>query len=91
MGGIHLLMIRLIYAGGLRLKEAVRLRVKDSDFQRSSIVIRAAKGDKDRETLFPEVLQEDVKKQLEAIRTLYDQDREDDGSIVKYDCQTEGL
>ena len=34
MGGIHLLKIRLIYAGGLRLKEVVRLRVKDLDFQR---------------------------------------------------------
>ena len=34
MRDIHLLMIRLIYAGGLRLNEAVRLRVKDLDFQR---------------------------------------------------------
>lgn len=78
MGGIHLLMIRLIYAGGLRLNEAVRLRVKDLDFQRGCVVVRAAKGDKDRETLFPESLQKDLNEHLESIRPLYDADREAD-------------
>jgi integrase len=54
MRGLHLLMIRLIYAGGLRLNEAVRLRVKDLDFNRGCVTLRAAKGDKDHETLFPD-------------------------------------
>jgi len=91
MKDVHLLMIRLIYAGGLRLNEAVRLRVKDLDFQRGCLIIRAAKGDKDRETLFPEALQMDFKEQLEAIRPLYGEDRETDDSIAKYDFRTEGL
>ena len=76
MRGLHLLMIRLIYAGGLRLNEAVRLRVKDLDFNRGCVTLRAAKGDKDRETLFPELLQEDFRRHLESIRALYDSDRE---------------
>ena len=75
MRDIHLLMIRLIYAGGLRLNEAVRLRVKDLDFQRGCLILRAAKGDKDRETLFPESLQKDLREHLESIRPLYDGDR----------------
>ncbi len=75
MRDIHLLMIRLIYAGGLRLNEAVRLRVKDLDFQRGCLILRAAKGDKDRETLFPESLQKDLREHLETIRPFYDGDR----------------
>ena len=43
MRGFHLLMIRLIYAGGLRLNETVRLRVKDLDFNRGCVTLRAAK------------------------------------------------
>ena len=76
MKGLHLLMLRLIYAGGFRLNEAVRLRVKDLDFERGCVMIRAAKGDKDRETLFPESLQAEFRKHLESIRGLYDADRE---------------
>ena len=75
MRDIHLLMIRLIYAGGLRLNEAVRLRVKDLDFQRGCLILRAAKGDKDHETLFPESLQKNLREHLETIRPLYDGDR----------------
>lgn len=44
----HLLMARLIYGGGLRLNECLRLRVKDIDFEKKTLMIRAGKGDKDR-------------------------------------------
>ena len=56
MQGLHLLMAKLLYGSGLRLMECVRLRVRDLDFERKLIYVRAAKGGKDRTTLFPESL-----------------------------------
>ena len=47
------LMMELIYGGGLRLGELVRLRIKDLDFDSQSITIHSGKGDKDRVTLLP--------------------------------------
>lgn len=46
--GVHLLMARLLYGGGLRLMECVRLRVQDLDFERNMVYVRATKGGKDR-------------------------------------------
>jgi site-specific recombinase XerD len=45
------LMLKLIYAGGMRLTEYVRLRIKDLDFDNQTLVIRSGKGDKDRATI----------------------------------------
>ncbi len=78
MNGVSLLMARLIYGGGLRLRECVRLRVKDVDFDRDTLVIKFAKGNKDRETLLPESMQEDLKRHLETIKPLFDLDRKND-------------
>ncbi len=44
MQGLHLLMAKLLYGSGLRLMECVRLRVRDLDFERKLIYVRAAKG-----------------------------------------------
>ncbi|XOZ34105.1 tyrosine-type recombinase/integrase [Halomonadaceae bacterium KBTZ08] len=46
----------LLYGAGLRISEAVRLRVKDIDFETSVITVRDGKGGKDRTTLLPETL-----------------------------------
>jgi integrase len=54
--GIYGLMAQIIYGGGLRLKECVRLRVKDVEFEKNTLMIRGAKGDKDRQTLLPETV-----------------------------------
>lgn len=54
--GLHRLMLQVIYGGGLRLSECLRPRIKDLDFDRECMVVRASKGDKDRETLLPEKL-----------------------------------
>lgn len=54
--GVPRLIASLLYGAGLRLLEALQLRVKDVDFARSSITVRAGKGDKDRQTVLPSPL-----------------------------------
>src|SRR3990167_7444185 len=51
--GAPWLMSMLLYCAGLRLMECCRLRVKDIDFSKNQIVVRAGKGDKDRYTMLP--------------------------------------
>ncbi|MGR3301952.1 MAG: tyrosine-type recombinase/integrase [Candidatus Scalindua sp.] len=60
----HLLMAGIIYGGGLRLQECLMLRIKDIDYERNCITIRAGKGDKDRQTIFPDNLKNDLKNHL---------------------------
>ena len=51
--GVRQLIVKLLYGSGLRIMEAVRLRIKDVDFQMKQITVRSGKGDKDRVTTFP--------------------------------------
>jgi site-specific recombinase XerD len=57
MNGVTGLLARLIYGTGLRLREALSLRIKDVDFGRRIIVIREGKGGKDRVVMLPQSLQ----------------------------------
>ncbi len=57
----HKLMIGLAYGGGLRVSEIIKLKVKDIDFEELIIHIKGGKGEKDRITLFPEELKNEVK------------------------------
>jgi integrase len=75
MGGKTQLMAKVIYGGGLRSTECVRLRVKDLDFDRQCTIIRSGKGDKDRETLLPEIVIEPLKKHLRQVKAVYEADR----------------
>jgi integron integrase len=74
MNGIHLLMAKLLYGGGLRLMECVRLRVQDLDFDKSLLYVRAAKGGKERATLFPRAIHGELKHHLEKVRRLHEHD-----------------
>jgi integron integrase len=56
LSGRMRLIALLLYGSGLRLNEALRLRVKDVDLERNEIVVRQGKGDKDRITVLPEGL-----------------------------------
>ena len=51
--GVPGLIVKLLYGTGMRLMEALRLRVKDVDFEHHQITIRGGKGDKDRVTMLP--------------------------------------
>jgi site-specific recombinase XerD len=50
--GVSHLVVKLLYGSGLRIMEALRLRVQDVDFQMKQITVRSGKGDKDRVTTF---------------------------------------
>ena len=69
------LVARLLYGTGMRLMEALRLRVKDVDFERQAIVVREAKGDKDRVVMLPQSLQAGLRSQLALARSLWVSDR----------------
>ncbi len=70
------LMAQIIYGGGLRLNECLKLRVKDIDFQNQIIWVRSGKGNKDRKTLLAQTVLEDLKQHLQAIRKIYLKDRQ---------------
>ena len=68
------LIVSLLYGAGLRIMEAVRLRVKDIDFARYEIMVRDGKGEKDRLTMLPHSLAPALQVQLETVRQLHDHD-----------------
>jgi integron integrase len=74
MNGIHLLMAKILYGSGVRLMECIRLRVQDLDFERNLIYVRAAKGNKDRTTLFPQSIKPQMHQQLEKVKRLHAED-----------------
>ncbi|GAB6089483.1 integron integrase [Spirochaeta dissipatitropha] len=75
MSNPYRLMLQLIYAGGLRLEECLCLRIKDLDFENAMLTVRSGKGDKDRLTLFPPVLHEDVRHHIKSQREIWERDR----------------
>jgi len=64
----------LLYGGGLRLLEALHLRVKDLDLERREIIVRRGKGQKDRHTVLPGALVEPLRAHLRAVRNQHDGD-----------------
>jgi len=77
MTGKHALMAKLLYGGGLRLLECIRLRIQDIDFGQGLIFIRGGKGGKDRTTILPLNLQEELRKQVEAVKALHHKELEE--------------
>ena len=71
----HLLVAQLLYGTGMRITEALRLRTKDVDFNRRTIVVREGKGDKDRALMLPDVLRQPLKAQLAHARQVWLADR----------------
>jgi integron integrase len=74
LDGTHHLIASLLYGAGLRLMEAVRLRVKDIDFERNEITIREGKGAQDRVTMLPAAIKEPLKAHLAKVRVVHETD-----------------
>jgi integron integrase len=70
----YALMVKLLYGSGLRLGELVRMRVKDLDFDAGLLVVRSGKGDKDRTTLMPASLHDELHAHLDKIRQWHEAD-----------------
>jgi len=77
MQGEEALVAGLLYGSGLRVLEALRLRVKDVDFARREITVRDGKGGKDRRTLLPGAVVERLTAHLARVKTIHEADLRD--------------
>ena len=74
LSGVKWMVATLLYGSGLRLLEALRLRVKDVEFSRGEIVVRDGKGQKDRVTMLPRTLVATLQEHLQKVADLHQQD-----------------
>ncbi len=74
LSGVNWIMANLLYGAGLRLKECLRLRVKDLDFGYKQITVRDPKGGNDRFTILPDKLVEPLQKHLESVKIQHEND-----------------
>ena len=82
LSGIQLLLVSLLYGCGLRLMEAVRLRIQDVDFGYQQIIIRDGKGNKERVVPLPVKIMDRMKQQLIEVKSLHDEDlKNGNGSV----------
>ena len=77
LSGIYRILASLMYGSGLRVMEAVRLRVQDVDFSNHCIIVREAKGSKSRRTLLPRSLVEPLRHQIQFALALHSKDLDD--------------
>ena len=80
--GVPQLIARLMYGTGMRLMEALRLRVKDMEFEKRQVIVRAGKGDKDRYTVLPDSLVDPLQLHLTKVKALHQADLTDGSGSV---------
>ncbi len=71
---IDKLFFRLLYGTGLRIREGLRLRVKDVDFSYNQITVRDGKGRKDRVTMLPQAIKSTLGQNLERVKKMHEED-----------------
>ena len=74
MTGPYQLLAKIMYGGGLRIMESLRLRVKDIDFENHQILVYDGKGGDDRVTILPDSLVAPLRQHLEQVRQLHEKD-----------------
>ena len=74
MTGVYRLMVELMYGGGLRLMECLRLRVKEIDFEHLSITLRDTKSNEDRVTLLSDAVAPALKLHLAKVKAQHQED-----------------
>ena len=72
--GPYKLMAQIMYGGGLRLMECLRLRIKDIDFENHRILVYDGKGGDDRVTMLPDSLIGPLRQHLEQVKTQHKND-----------------
>jgi integron integrase len=68
-------LAQIMFGAGLRLNEALKLRVRDLHFEAGLIMVRGGKGDKDRTTCLPRTLSGVLQERLQRLYDLWEQDR----------------
>jgi integron integrase len=74
--GTYQLIAQILYGSGLRLREALSLRIKDIDFNQKQLNIRDAKGRESRFTMLPTSLMPALRTHLQQVRQIHNQDLE---------------
>lgn len=82
MEGVPSIVARLLYGAGLRISEAITLRVKDLDFEYSMLHLQAAKGQKDRVTIMPDQLKPILRTHLKQVKRIHLRDLAEGGGRV---------
>ena len=82
LSGQKKLIAKLLYGTGMRLNEALSLRILDLDFDQNEIIIRHGKGDKDRHVMLPQKLIPELKEHIEKVRKLHNKDLADGWGAV---------
>ncbi len=77
LDGISEIVGKLLYGTGMRLMECLRLRLKDLDFETHTISIRDGKGEKDRVTILPDRLFNELKLHFKKVGNLYKKDMQE--------------
>ena len=72
--GVHQLVVKLLYGGGVRLIEGLRLRVKDVDFAQQQILVRDGKGSKSRVTMLPAGIADELRDHLVGVKQQHQRD-----------------
>jgi len=80
------LVVQLLYGSGLRLLEALMLRVKDVDFARGQLTVRDPKWKHDRTTMLPSAVTAELHEQIVQARLVHEDDLRADGA--KSGCRT---
>ncbi|NJM74486.1 MAG: integron integrase [Acaryochloridaceae cyanobacterium RU_4_10] len=74
LSGVHQIVAKLLYGSGLRLSEALRLRVKEIDFAQAQLVVRDGKGGNSRITMLPASIVDPLQDHLHHVRRQHQQD-----------------
>lgn len=83
MNAEHALFAKLLYGTGMRIMEAARLRIKDLNFDQSAIVIREAKGSKERVIMLPDSLRTQLQEQVQRCKQIWYHDQQQKMSGVE--------
>jgi integron integrase len=81
--GEHGLLARLLYGTGMRISEALQLRVKDVDFAHQALIVREGKGGKDRVLMLPQTLEQPLRDQIAGARLMWAEDAEKQSAGVE--------
>ncbi|KXK12064.1 MAG: putative transposase [Chloroflexi bacterium OLB14] len=74
LNGVYQIIAQIMYGSGLRIMEAMRLRVKDIDFANRQIIVRDGKGGNDRPTMLPESVVKPLQLHLQQVKLIHEKD-----------------